>query len=433
MIRGTHRYPPMDRVIYGIPLADALAEEANRLDARAVYVMASGTLNRETDVIDSVRHVLGNRMAGLCAKIASHTPRIDVVAAANDARAVKADLILTVGGGSVTDAAKMVGLCLGNDVTAPEQLDRFKAVITPDGRTERPPVKAPSVRSVDVPTTLSAGEFTAMAGCTDTLRHVKESYAHPLMMAQAVILDPAITVHTPEWLFLSTGIRAVDHAVEDICSIAPTPFSDGMSLQALRLLAAGLPAVRANPGDLEARLNCQLGAWMSIMGLQNNVPKGASHGIGHVLGGTAHVPHGYTSCVMLPHVLRFNATVNGDRQAWGSEALGRKGDSAGDAVAALVASLGLPGTLRAAGVKPEQLDAIAAGSMHDRWVPTNPRKIDGPPAVRALLDAAWSRLHTLVSIGARSRQHRASADESWPASGRGADGDRVRPRVLRGR
>lgn len=389
MIRGIHRYPPMERVIYGVPLAEALAEEVARLDARAVYVMASGTLNRETDVIETVRQVLGNRLAGVCAKIGSHTPRTDVVTAANDARAVKADLILTVGGGSVTDAAKMVGLCLGNDVTTPDDLDRFRATITADGKTERPTVRPPPIRSVDVPTTLSAGEFTAMAGCTDTVRNRKESYAHPLMMPQAVILDPGVTVHTPAWLFLSTGIRAVDHAVEDICSTHPTPFSDGMSLQALRLLNAGLPAVKADPTDLQARLNCQLGAWMSIMGSQNGVPKGASHGIGHVLGGTAHVPHGYTSCVMLPHVLRFNQPVNAERQKWVSEALGRPNDTAADAVAALVAGLGLPGTLRDVGVKTEQLDEIAAGSMHDRWVHTNPRKIDGPPAVRALLDAAW--------------------------------------------
>jgi maleylacetate reductase len=389
MIHGIHRYPPMDRVIYGIKLAEALEAEVKHLDAKAVYVMASGTLDRETDVVETVRQVLGNRLAGVCAKIGSHTPRVDVVAAANAARAANADLIVTVGGGSVTDAAKMVGLCLGNDVTEPEQLDRLRAVITADGRTERPVVKAPTVRSVDVPTTLSAGEFTAMAGCTDTVRNVKESFAHPLMMPLAVILDPAVTIHTPDWLFLSTGIRAVDHAVEDICSINPTPFSDGTSLQALRLLAAGLPAVKADPGDLAARLNCQLGAWMSIMGTQNGVTKGASHGIGHVLGGTAHVPHGYTSCVMLPHVLRFNEPVNAKRQKWVSEALGRPDALAGDAVADLIASLGLPSTLRDVGVKQEQLDEIAAGSMHDRWVHTNPRKIDGPEAVRALLDAAW--------------------------------------------
>jgi len=218
---------------------------------------------------------------------------------------------------------------------------------------------------------------------------VKESYHHALMMPAAVILDPAVTVHTPEWLFLSTGIRAVDHAVEDLCSINPTPFSDGASMQALRLLSRGLPAVKADPGDLAARLDCQMGAWMSIMGSQNGVSKGASHGIGHVLGGTADVPHGYTSCVMLPHVLRFNEPVNAARQAMVSEALGHPEMKAADAVAALIAGLGLPATLRAVDVKSEQLDTIARQSMHDRWVHTNPRKIDGPPAVRALLDAAW--------------------------------------------
>ena len=323
MISGVHRYPPMERVVYGKPVTEALAQEIERIGANAVYVLASGTLTRQTGVVDSVRGVLGNKFAGLCSKIGAHTPRVDVVAAANAAREVRADALLTVGGGSVTDAAKMVGLCLGNDVSEPAQLDNFRAVIHADGRTERPPVKPPGIRSIAVPTTLSAGEFNSPAGCTDTVRQVKESYLHPLMMPRSVILDPAVTVHTPEWLFLSTGIRAVDHAVEDICSINPAPLSDGTSLHALRLLSRGLRAVKADPGNLEARLDCQLGCWMSIMGSQNGVQKGASHGIGHVLGGTADVPHGYTSCVMLPHVLRFNAIVNAERQSWVSEALGR--------------------------------------------------------------------------------------------------------------
>jgi len=389
MIQGTHRFPPMERVIYGIPLAEALAQEIERTGVHAVYVLASGTLARETDVVETVKRVLGNKLAGICAKIGAHTPRPDVVAAANAARGEKADALLTVGGGSVTDAAKMVGLCLGNDITEPGQLDALRARTSADGKTVRPQVKPPPLRSTAIPTTLSAGEFTAMAGCTDPVRQVKESYAHALMMPRAVILDPAATVHTPDWLFLSTGIRAVDHAVEDICSVNSQPFSDGTSLHALRLLARGLAAVKADPGNLEARLDCQLGAWLSITGSQNDVTKGASHGIGHVLGGTAHVPHGYTSCVMLPHVLRFNEPVNAERQAWVSEALGRPGEPAGDTVAALTASLGLPGRLRDVGVRQDQLDQIAEESMHDRWIHTNPRKINGPATVRSLLDAAW--------------------------------------------
>jgi maleylacetate reductase len=389
MIQGTHRFPPMEQVIYGVPLEQALAQEIERTAVHAVYVLASGTLTRQTDVVETVKRVLGNKLAGICTSIGAHTPRPDVVAAANAAREAKADALLTVGGGSVTDAAKMVGLCLGNDVTEPDQLDKLRTRTSADGKTVAPPLNPPPLRSTAIPTTLSAGEFTAMAGCTDPVRQAKQSYAHPLMMPRAVILDPAATIHTPEWLFLSTGIRAVDHAVEDICSINSQPFSDGTSLHALRLLARGLAAAKSDPDNLDARLDCQLGAWLSITGSQNGVTKGASHGIGHVLGGTAHVPHGYTSCIMLPHVLRFNEPVNAERQAWVSEALGQSGAPAGDAVAALIAGLGLPGRLRDVGVRQDQLDQIAEGSMHDRWIHTNPRKIDGPATIRSLLDAAW--------------------------------------------
>jgi maleylacetate reductase len=389
MLSGAYRFPQMESVVFGTRYAEAVAREVDRLEARAVFVLASGTLSRETDLVGRLRQTLGNRFAGLCAKIGAHTPRTDVVAAANLAREAGSDLIVTLGGGSVTDAAKMVGLCLGNGVTAPDQLDEHRATVAPDGTTRRPAVKPPGVRMIAIPTTLSAGEFSAGAGCTDTSRHVKESFSHPQMIPRAVILDPAASVPTPEWLFLSTGIRAVDHAVEDICSIDGQPISEGAAFHALRLLGKGLPAVKADPADLDARLDCQLGAWLSMVGSQSGVSKGASHGIGHVLGGTAGVPHGYTSCVMLPHVLRFNREVNADRQARVSEALGRPDAAAADAVGGLVSELGLPTRLRDVGVREDQLDVIAENSMHDRWIHTNPRKIDGPAVVRSLLDAAW--------------------------------------------
>ncbi len=388
-MHGIHRFPDMDRVVYGEAFDQAAARECERLDARAAFALVSATVARETDLLDRLRAALGTRLAGVWTRMGAHTPRPDVVEAANAARAVGADLLLTLGGGSQTDAAKMVGLCLGNGVTAPAGLDAFRARIEADGRTTRPPVHPPGVRAIAIPTTLSAGEYTAFAGCTDPVRGVKESYGQALMVPRVVILDPAITVHTPEWLFLSTGIRAVDHAVEDLCAVNAQPFSDGTSLHALRLLTRGLRAVKRDPADAAARLDCQLGAWMSVVGSQNGVAKGASHGIGHVLGGTAGVAHGYTSCIMLPPVLRYNAGVTAERQAWVAEAMGRPGLAAADAVAELVADLGLPGRLRDVGVTEDQLDRIAAESMHDRWVHTNPRRIAGPADVRALLDAAW--------------------------------------------
>src|SRR5438132_7207597 len=389
MLSGVYRFPPMESVIYGRPFAGAVKEQVEQSGATAVFLLASGTLARETGLVGEIRDALGNRLAGVHAGIGADTRRTDVVDAANAARAAGADLLVTLGGGSVTDAAKMVAFCLGNAVSEPGELDNHKAVVEADGRIMRPQSRPPSVRTIAIPTTLSAGEYTASAGCTDTARHVKESFGHPLMMPKTVILDPRATLHTPEWLFLSTGIRAVDHAVEDICSPECQPISEGASYHALKLLGRGLLGVKADPLDLEARLDCQLGAWMSMLGSQTGVPKGASHGIGHVLGGTADVPHGYTSCVMLPHVLRFNHPVNAERQALVSEAPGRPVAPAAGIVAGPIAGLGLPRRLPAVGVKPEQLDRIAELSMHDRWLHTNPRKIDGPPIVRELLDAAW--------------------------------------------
>src|SRR6266852_4741736 len=133
MLTGTYRFPPMESVVYGRPFAEALKEQVEASDAHSVFLLASGTLNRETDLVGQVRHVLGNRLAGVHAKIGAHTPRVDVVEAANAARAAGADLLATLGGGSVTDAAKMVAFCLANAVSDAAELDAYHAQVGADG------------------------------------------------------------------------------------------------------------------------------------------------------------------------------------------------------------------------------------------------------------------------------------------------------------
>jgi alcohol dehydrogenase class IV len=346
--------------------------------------MVSGTLNRTTDEIAQVRRALGNRCAGLFDHMPAHTPRHAVIEAAAMAREAGADLIATIGGGSVTDGAKAVQLCLANDIRDAEALDDCRP--RPDGTT--PDLRPPTVRQITVPTTLSAGEFSAISGITDERRRVKELFRHPLIIPRAVMLDPAITVHTPEWLWLSTGIRAVDHCVEGICSGEANPFADAQALHGLALLTRGLPRVKTDPDDIEARLDCQLGSWLSMGPLASGVPMGASHGIGYVLGAAFDIPHGHTSCIMLPAVMKWNKPVNAERQALVAAAMGHPGEDAGEVLDAFIAGLGMPRSLGAVKIGPENFDRMAEQAMGTPWVPRNPRSIKGPAQVREILELA---------------------------------------------
>src|SRR6266849_1032654 len=123
----------MESVTFGRPAAEIVAEEARRREAERVFLMVSGTLNRATDEIAKVRRALGNRFADLFDHMPPHTPRHAVVEAAAMARDAGADLIVTVGGGSLTDGAKAVQLCLANDIRSTEALDALRPVAGADG------------------------------------------------------------------------------------------------------------------------------------------------------------------------------------------------------------------------------------------------------------------------------------------------------------
>jgi maleylacetate reductase len=378
----------MDEVVFGRPATEVVAEEALRYQAERVFVMASGTLNRTTDEVVKIRRALGNRFAGLFNQMPPHTPRRAVIEAAAMAREAGADLIVTIGGGSVTDGAKAVQLCLANDIRTAEALDQYRPVKGPDSTLGPPPCNPPSVPQVTVPTTLSAPEFSAIAGVTDERHRVKELFRHPEIIPRAVVLDPAVTVHTPEWLWLSTGIRAVDHCVEGICSREANPYADAQALHGLALLCRGLPRVKTDPNDLGARLDCQIGSWLSMGLLASGVQMGASHGIGYVLGAVFDIPHGHTSCIMLPAVMRWNKPANSERQALVAAAMGHPGEDAGEVLAAFIAGLGMPRSLGAVKIGPESFAKLAEQAMDTPWVPRNPRPIPGPAEVREILELA---------------------------------------------
>jgi len=324
MRENVFEFPGLERVIYGKPAAPALAGEVERLGVRRVFLVVSGTMNRTTDEVDKVRAALGDRYAATYDGIPPFNPRSAVLKAAELARSVGTDLVVTFGGGSVTEAGKVVRLCLQHDITDADGFDRFRAVTKPDGTRFMPQFEGPRIPQIAIPTTLSAGELTTGGGAMDERVKRKFSHENAKAIPRTVIFDPAPTVHTPLWVWLSSGVRAIDHATEGLCSPHSNPISDGMYQQALKLLSSSLLATKRNPADLEARLQSFYGIWLAIAGRHGGVQMGASHAIGHVLGGSCGVPHGYTSCVMLPHVLRYNRAANAERQRLVAEALGHR-------------------------------------------------------------------------------------------------------------
>ena len=377
-----------ERVTLGVPSAEAIAQEAASRGANRVFILASSHLNRQTDEIRKIEAALGARHAATHDGIQPHAPRGDVLAAATRAREVKADLVVTVGGGSVTDAGKILLICLKHNITTIDQFDDYRVRVDDEGKMVLPDFTGPDIRAICVPTTLSGGEFNPLSGATDEAIKLKQAYTQREMVPVCVVLDPAITTHTPEWLWLSTGVRSVDHATETLASFLSNDFCDGIADSALRLLAAGLPAVKADPGDLDARLKCQIGAWQSMIPIIGGVPMGASHAIGHVLGGTCDVPHGHTSCVMSPFVQAFNLSVNAERQKRISACLGDPSRPASELLDALIRGLGMPRSLREVGVREDQLQLISEYTLEDIWGRTNPRTIRTAADVMEILRTA---------------------------------------------
>jgi maleylacetate reductase len=284
----------------------------------------------------------------------------------------------------VVDAAKIVLMCMEHEIFNQDGLDGYET--TPERRFGQ--FRTPKVLMIAIPSTLSGGEYNSGALVTDTRRKLKQIFNHPMMMPRSIILDPAMTRHTPEKLWLGSGTRAMDHGIEAICSSRPNVLVDAVCQQGLRYLHDGLLCTKNNPDDMEARLSCQLGSWLSAFGLQARVPMGASHAIGHVLGGTCDVPHYFCTAVMMPSVLRYNHPATSEAQKSIAAALRAPELDASDAFAAFIGKLGLPRKLSDVGVGEDRFNLIGENTMLSIFTRSNPQPIREPGDVVKILKLA---------------------------------------------
>lgn len=353
---------PLEKVLYGPGSVAELPAEVERLGGRRALVITGNTLANETPLGQQVATLLGRRHAGTFSGVQPHVPESSVEAATEQAREKKADLLVSFGGGSPIDTAKAVAWALAGGGSPPPH--------------------------IAIPTTLSAAEYSHIAGYTDESTNTKDRHADPQLTPRVVILDPRLTLETPPWLWSSSGIRALDHAVETLYAPGEHPLQNVLALQAIEDLFDCLPAAREKPDDVDLRLRCQLAAWMSFFA-PATIKYGLSHTLSKSFGTTFGVPHGITSCITLPAVMRFMAETRAAALAPMAHALGRAHSdtpegvaalAAADAVTDLIRRLELPTRLRDVDVPREAMERIATIAVGD-----GPRRQD----VLHILETAW--------------------------------------------
>lgn len=382
--------PRVETVLQGV---GAVHEVSTVLDGRGlskVVVVTGKTVGASPHFSDLIAE-LGDRVAGVYAHVEAHNPVDGVIELIEFTRSAGADALVGIGGGSPIDAAKMAAIGMSEDVRTVDDLARNYLHFEYPDRVWFEPLRGTPLPVVAIPTTLSAAEWDGFAGTVDHARDTKDLIVYLEATPCVVILDPEFVSHTPRDLWAQTGVRALDHAVETSYAKNAHPFTSALANSALAILAENLPRSVKDPLDFEAALRCQEAAWMSIIGV-HNVSLGLSHAIGHQLGAVG-IPHGVTSCIMLPHVMRFLEPVTSQQQAAMSAAIAavQGGDddmSAADRLERVLDDLGVPRRVSDYGVGRDKIAGVAAAALGDIVVRESPRPVD-ETVIKDLLETVW--------------------------------------------
>ena len=327
--------------------AAALGEELERRGLKRAIVVTGKTLGSSA-LLEKVTGAAGARCAAVFKGARQHVPRSTVNELQALIERVDADCLVSFGGGSPIDTCKVASYAF---------LDKHELI------------------HIAIPTTLSAGEYTHAGGVTDETTLVKSGVSDPRLQARTVINDPAVTLETPDWLWVATGMRALDHAIESSYAIRHHPLSDTLGAKAISLLVEHLqPSIKTNGAEqLAHRGFCQMAAWFSIFGSMNT-RFGISHLLGHQIGPRWNVPHGVTSCITLPHAMRFMAEIAPQRFGPIAEGFHVPFDprnpkaaalACADRTAQFIAQFDVPHTLKDAGVPRGEIDQIVGTVLHE--------------------------------------------------------------------
>jgi len=390
--------PTVERILYGARTVDEhLESEVERLNGKRVILLAPRSLQSQLP-LQRASDILATRLAATFTAAFEHVPLEIVIEAAAAARRCDADLVIAMGGGSVIDAGKALRTCLAANLNSSRLLGSFME--------RREQLAETLIPQISIPTTLSGSEYTRSFSATDFEVGVKRSYIASAVASRAIVYDPAVTAHTPMALWLSSGVMAIDHALEVLCDSPAHLVGDAMKLAALRTLFTNLPRTLQTPDDLATRLRCQIAAWladhspMRTQSLRPGTTVLPSHALAYELTALCRLPYGLTACLTLPACMRWTAARAPAvlaRQAEVARSLGivprDAPDQTGsngliDKLQTLVAQLGLSTRFRKVDISHEQLRLVAS-----RFAQRGASLVSGESAnesdVFSLLESAW--------------------------------------------
>ncbi len=371
-------YP--QEILFGVGTLNRLPEVVERHAWRRLLLCSTGSLRRGGQT-GALEKALGERLVAIYERVQPHVPDFQVAEILEIARSSDVDAIIGLGGGSSTGMAKAVSFAL-------EQAEETSS----NGERARVPVIA-------IPTTYAGSEMTPVYGVThhDRTPPRKVTVTDPRITPALTLYDPLLTLNLPPEMTASTGINALAHCIEALYSTTSNPISTAIALQGVRSISHSLTRCYDDGNNIEARTEMLAGSMLAGMALAH-VAMALHHGLCHVLGGSAGVPHGIANAIILPHALRFNMEATAPQLAQAAEAMGisttnRDAEAAAqemvERIEALLTHMNLPRRLRDVGVREAALPSLAQLALESKAVQNNPRQVAGSDEILAVLRAAW--------------------------------------------
>ncbi|KAH9877878.1 hypothetical protein J1614_003095 [Plenodomus biglobosus] len=369
---------------------------------KRIVLVHSKALDENTDVVKKLKEKLGFFIVASKSGVGTHSPYVDILEITKLLNEKEADCLISIGSSSYSDACKIARLMQSNLEPSNLTVDAMEGLVNQETGLAKD-LTDPTVKLIAIPTSLSASEWNNNSSAVNPNTHKKQHFESAKASPELILLDPEVASTSPRKLWLSSGMRAVDHCVETMVNKACNEDIFIHMEDSLAVLLQGLKDYKdgeseCNHKDLINGIsNCQLGSRNAMMGLLMwRVPMGASHAIGHQLGSVCGVMHGITSCIMLAPVLRYTCSRSEKQKQSQHRTLSiwnkiLKWDEVclADAVEKFVRYLELPSTLKEVGVEnQEDIEKVAEGTLTDSMFDPVRVLVGGKEGVLAILESA---------------------------------------------